>query len=259
MTTVTSFSPLLRTPPHWRRNADDRRRRCDWRDCRAGRRPARSQARPTSHTSWVLRGHEGHARRRHRLRGHSRHRPAMSLLKPGAEMLLLAAGLGFTIVQDRRPGRSRQQPTGHHLPLPPSAAGTSSQPNATVTPAMTNPAITVRPRNPSASSGRTPSRTTVRPARTAYIEYRAPWNTLVKMAQKRALVGAAFNTVAGSGLFVPSDDDEDDRLRQPEHQRPPRRSRRDAGPPASYYDDLPEARGVGVEHSPRYDRDARPR
>jgi hypothetical protein len=44
-----------------------------------------------------------------------------------------------------------------------------------------------------------------RPERT--VEYRAPWNTLVKMAQKRALVGAALNACAASGLFVADVDD----------------------------------------------------
>ena len=33
-------------------------------------------------------------------------------------------------------------------------------------------------------------------------EYRAPWNTLMKMAEKRALVGAAIQGTAASGLFT---------------------------------------------------------
>lgn len=33
-------------------------------------------------------------------------------------------------------------------------------------------------------------------------EYRAPWNTLLKMAQKRSLVGAAIDATAASGLFT---------------------------------------------------------
>ena len=39
-------------------------------------------------------------------------------------------------------------------------------------------------------------------------EYKAPFNTLVKMAQKRALVGAALAAVAGSGLFVADPDEQ---------------------------------------------------
>jgi hypothetical protein len=41
-----------------------------------------------------------------------------------------------------------------------------------------------------------------------YTVGKTPWNTIVKMAQKRALVGAALNAVAGSGLF--SNEVEDD-------------------------------------------------
>jgi hypothetical protein len=41
-------------------------------------------------------------------------------------------------------------------------------------------------------------------------EYRAPWNTVLKMAQKRALVGAALNATAASGLFVVEGDDDND-------------------------------------------------
>ena len=57
------------------------------------------------------------------------------------------------------------------------------------------------------------------------MEYRAPWNTLIKMAQKRALVGAALNAVAGSGLFVSAADDADDNraLRRRGAHRPRRR------------------------------------
>jgi hypothetical protein len=33
-------------------------------------------------------------------------------------------------------------------------------------------------------------------------EYRAPWNTVIKMAQKRALVGAAIDATAAGGLFT---------------------------------------------------------
>jgi hypothetical protein len=36
---------------------------------------------------------------------------------------------------------------------------------------------------------------------------RAPWNTVIKMAEKRALVGAALNATAASGLFVADADD----------------------------------------------------
>jgi hypothetical protein len=53
------------------------------------------------------------------------------------------------------------------------------------------------------------------PAKWEFVgEYRAPWNTVVKRAQKRALVGATINATAAGGLFsegeepgpVPEDD-----------------------------------------------------
>lgn len=39
-------------------------------------------------------------------------------------------------------------------------------------------------------------------------EYRAPWNTVVKMAEKRALVGCALQATAASGLFTQDLDDD---------------------------------------------------
>jgi hypothetical protein len=40
-----------------------------------------------------------------------------------------------------------------------------------------------------------------------YSPGRTSWNTIIKMAQKRALVGAALNAVAGSALFIADLDD----------------------------------------------------
>src|SRR6202030_879325 len=34
-----------------------------------------------------------------------------------------------------------------------------------------------------------------------HTEYRAPWNTIIKMAQKRAIVGAVIDATAAAGLF----------------------------------------------------------
>jgi hypothetical protein len=41
-------------------------------------------------------------------------------------------------------------------------------------------------------------------------EYKAPWNTVIKMSQKRALVGAAIVATAAGGLFSQEDDDDRD-------------------------------------------------
>jgi hypothetical protein len=37
-------------------------------------------------------------------------------------------------------------------------------------------------------------------------EYRAPWNTIIKMAQKRAIVGATIDATAAAGLFGQEED-----------------------------------------------------
>lgn len=47
-----------------------------------------------------------------------------------------------------------------------------------------------------------------REAATMTEPYRAPWNTLLKMAQKRALVGAALQVTGSSGLFSQDMEDE---------------------------------------------------
>jgi hypothetical protein len=67
-------------------------------------------------------------------------------------------------------------------------------------------------------------------------EYRAPWNTLLKMSQKRAMVGAVRSALAASGLFGDSDSDEDD---TPAAR--PDRSRDQI--PDHVRDNAPEARG----------------
>jgi hypothetical protein len=56
-----------------------------------------------------------------------------------------------------------------------------------------------------------------------FVEYRAPWNTLVKMAEKRALVGAALNACAASGLFIADLDDASPTTTEPtdDHEPPP--------------------------------------
>jgi hypothetical protein len=48
---------------------------------------------------------------------------------------------------------------------------------------------------------------------------RAGWNTIIKMAQKRALVGAALNAVAGSALFAADLDDPQDTPTEPPARR----------------------------------------
>ena len=132
----------------------------------------------------------------------------MSLLKPGAEMLLLAAGLGFTI------GRVDVDADGAGNRLGITYRATVRRGDIIAAEcdgyAGYDESRYYRSAEDSERLERARAKQDRRPPREdRYIEYRAPWNTLVKMAQKRALVGAALNAVAGSGLFVPTDDDDD--------------------------------------------------
>ena len=127
-----------------------------------------------------------------------------TLLKPGAEMLLFAAGLGFgmTKVED---ADSR----GHHgvtytctvrrgdFVVAECDGYAGYDESRFYVSAEDNEA---RERH-WAEKDRRP----LNPLKC--VEYRAPWNTLVKMAQKRALVGATLNACAASGLFIADLDD----------------------------------------------------
>jgi hypothetical protein len=122
-----------------------------------------------------------------------------TLLKSGAEMLLLAAGLGFTMTKvDDADAREHKGVTytctvrrgdfvvsecDGYAGYDESRFFTSAEDAER------------RERGNAMHYHRAPN-----PAK--YVEYRAPWNTLVKMAQKRALVGATLNATAASGLFI---------------------------------------------------------
>lgn len=142
-----------------------------------------------------------------------------SLLKPGAEMLLVAAGVGFTIrriddadfdarrsVTYRATVRDR---TGFTLA---ECDGTCSYDESRYYRSAQDSERLERAR---AMKDRRP------PKEDRFAEYKAPFNTLVKMAQKRALVGAALAAVAGSGLFA-TDTEDDDPPPRPPRPSPPR-------------------------------------
>jgi len=153
-------------------------------------------------------------------------RPA--LLKPGAEMLLLAAGLGFTITKiddvDSREHRGVTYRCRVHRGefAVAECDGYAGYDESRYYRSAEDSERLERAR---AKQDRRP------PREDRYVEYRAPWNTLVKMSQKRALVGAALNAVAGSGLFTQIDDDD------PPSRPPPRGNTRQAGPPPADPDD----------------------
>jgi ribosomal protein L20 len=159
-----------------------------------------------------------------------------ALLKPGAEMLLLAAGLGFTMEQvTNAPG------------APDGVTYRCSVHRATserVVAQCEGFAGYDEPRFFQSAEERTATERTyankdqrpIRPDRCT--EYRAPWNTLAKMAQKRALVGAALNATAASGLFVADVDDDataanDDTAPKKRRGRPPKESPAEDTPTAA--------------------------
>jgi hypothetical protein len=168
-----------------------------------------------------------------------------SLLKPGAEMLLLAAGLGFTMTKlDDVDAAAHRGVTytctviraGHVVAQCDGYSGYDES-------------RYYRSAEDSEKLERDRAKTDKRqPRPERYVEYRAPWNTLMKMAQKRALVGATLNATAASGLFAPGDDDDD-----PPPARPRQTGRRERVP-EHVYDNAPESRGYGSSHNPpRYD------
>jgi hypothetical protein len=131
--------------------------------------------------------------------------PRPSLLKPGAEMLLLAAGLGFQITKidddDARHHRGVTYRCSVHRGdfVVAECDGYAGYDESRFF--ISAEDAERREREYAEHDKRPP-----KPAK--MVEYKAPWNSLIKMAQKRALVGAALNAVAGSGLF--SQDLEDD-------------------------------------------------
>jgi hypothetical protein len=76
--------------------------------------------------------------------------------------------------------------------------------------------------------------------------WRADWNNVIQMAQKRALVAATKGALMASGLFAEGADD------TPDPGRGSRRRRGDDRPPPDYYDNLPEATGT-PDRGYRYD------
>lgn len=122
-----------------------------------------------------------------------------SLLKPGAEKLLLAAGLGFTTQKiDDEDSRTHQGVTykctvhrgGQVVAECEGYAGFDEDRfyKSAVQAEADEKAMAARYQRKA------------KPEK--FVEYRAPWNSVVKMSQKRAMVGATLNALAASGLFT---------------------------------------------------------
>lgn len=122
-----------------------------------------------------------------------------SLLKPGAEKLLLAAGLGFTILKvDDDDSRAHQGVTyrctvrrgGQIVAECDGYAGYDES------------RFYISQADNEAKEKAWAEKDKRRPRPDKMLEYKASWNSVSKMAQKRAMVGATLNALAASGLFT---------------------------------------------------------
>ena len=146
-----------------------------------------------------------------------------ALLKPGAEMLLLAAGLGFEMEQvpnaTAAPDGVTYRCSVHRGTADRVVAQCDGFAGYDESRFYTSAEDRTAVERQYAAKDQRP----IKPDRCT--EYRAPWNTLVKMAQKRALVGAALNATAASGLFLADVDDDapkDDGEPKKRRGRPPK-------------------------------------
>jgi hypothetical protein len=172
-----------------------------------------------------------------------------SLLKPGAEMLLLAAGLGFSITKiEDEDSRDRRGVTYRCSVRRGDVVVAECDGYAGY-----DESRYFRSAEDSEKIEREYAKRDRRPPKPEkFVEYRAPWNTLVKMAQKRALVGATLNATAASGLFTVRDEDEDETGTGPGPGQVGEVRRSTSGPgrssssdqvPDHVRDNAPEARG----------------
>lgn len=122
-----------------------------------------------------------------------------SLLKPGAEKLLLAAGLGFTILKiDDDDSRTHQGVT-YRCTVRRGAlivAECDGYAGYDESRFYTSQADAEAKERYNAEKWKRSVNVS------KFVEYRAPWNSVIKMAQKRAMVGGVLNALAASGLFT---------------------------------------------------------
>lgn len=135
-----------------------------------------------------------------------------TLLKPGAEMLLLAAGFGSSTSQVRidtdEDGKRlgvyyktviHRAHTGDVVAECEAYAGYDEDrfyQSAAAAEQKERANATKYKRSPNTSK---------------FVEFRAPWNSVIKMCQKRSFVGAVLNATASSGLFTQDLEDDADR------------------------------------------------
>jgi hypothetical protein len=122
-----------------------------------------------------------------------------TLLKPGAEKLLLAAGLGFTILKvDDEDARTHQGVTYRCTVRRGAQIVAECDGYAGYDESRFYTSLADAEAKEKENSVR--FKKAVRQWK--IVEYRAPWNSVIKMAQKRAMVGATLNALAASGIFT---------------------------------------------------------
>lgn len=124
-----------------------------------------------------------------------------TLYKSGAEKLLLAAGLGF------RNDRVEDDEARDHRGVTYKCSVWRGHPENVIATVDGYAGYEESRFYISAADAEAKERSNAahwkRPVKTdKFVEYRAPWNSVIKMAQKRSLVGATLNACAASGLFA---------------------------------------------------------
>ena len=131
-----------------------------------------------------------------------------TLLKPGAEKLLMAAGLGFTIERIPEPAAdSRAGVTyrtsikrGEQIVAQCDGYAGYDEDRFFQTATQAQAKAERRERAYAAKDRRAVNSGKFDAAN--FEDYKAPWNSVMKMAEKRSLVGAVLNALAASGLFT---------------------------------------------------------
>ena len=131
-----------------------------------------------------------------------------TLLKPGAEKLLMAAGLGFTIERIPEPGTDARQGVTYRTTIRrgddivAQCDGYAGYDEDRFYQASAQRRIEAERRERSNAAKYQRAVNSKKWEDLPEEDYCAPWNSVMKMAEKRSLVGAVLNALAASGLFT---------------------------------------------------------
>lgn len=128
-----------------------------------------------------------------------------TLYKPGAEKLLMVAGLGFTILKVEDDDSRTHQGVTYRCTV---RRGAQIVAECDGYAGMDESRFYVSQADAEAKERANAEKWNKAPNATKFVEYRAPWNSVCKMAQKRAMVGATLNALAASGIFTQDLEDE---------------------------------------------------